>query len=332
MSSDEFTFFVWQLADYTKQFEAEESCRIKSPVFGLTQNKRLKFTLHFYSKCPVDGYENFTALGLGIERFAGQRSVKLHFSIWIEAADEVLKRGSTYVFDSACSHRARVLRSFCQRRSLDPKGKFVQSNTLTIFCQIRRETNEIVIEKPMFNFKQVFDSGAFADFQIKVSEQVFKTHKLVLAANSDVFQAMLNNKTTKEAQTNCLEVEDTNPDIFYTMLKYFYTGKLEQETTESLVILFVLADKYRVLNLMDACVEQLLDNLDVESATSCLALAFQHDNEDLKQEAIEFTIENYKKVLQSESWKLLRSENPELSSQIFDTILDESHVECSKTE
>lgn len=95
MEDGEFTFYVWNLTNYTKHFNHSNDQKIKSPIFSLSKNNRLKFCLHFYSKCPVEDFENFVALGLAIVQFDGNQEVKLDFSVWVENQinDEVLKKG-----------------------------------------------------------------------------------------------------------------------------------------------------------------------------------------------------------------------------------------------
>lgn len=95
--AEEFTFYVWRLSNYSDHFKLGGNKRLKSPVFSLSKDRSLSFSLHFYNKCPVEGYEHFVALGLGIERFGGNKVVKVNFSIWIEeeTGGEIVKRGGS---------------------------------------------------------------------------------------------------------------------------------------------------------------------------------------------------------------------------------------------
>lgn len=60
---------------------------------------------------------------------------------------------------------------------------------------------------------------------------------------------MLTNNHTKEAQTSSVRLEDAEPNIVESMLRYFYTN--EVDNLDSIVKkLYCLADKYRVVDLM----------------------------------------------------------------------------------
>lgn len=84
---------MWKLSDFSNIFNSDGQ-KLESPIFGLSKDSRLKFCLHFYSKCPVNSYETFVAIGLGIEQFGTHKTVKLEFSIWVEDKNgEIVKRG-----------------------------------------------------------------------------------------------------------------------------------------------------------------------------------------------------------------------------------------------
>ena len=58
-----------------------------------------------------------------------------------------------------------------------------------------------------------------ADVTILCQGQQFPSHKLILAARSDVFSAMFQHDDTKEAQTKQVHLEDTDPETVKTFLQ-----------------------------------------------------------------------------------------------------------------
>ena len=61
------------------------------------------------------------------------------------------------------------------------------------------------------------------DVTLKVKDDEFKTHKVVLAAASPVFEAMFK-EGTKEHEDNYVNIEDIECDIFKVFLRFIYSG------------------------------------------------------------------------------------------------------------
>jgi hypothetical protein len=80
-----------------------------------------------------------------------------------------------YTFDSALKHRARVFRSFAERKKLEPDGPFIKDDTLTIYCRIRREFETVSDDLSIRpnRLKTAYDSSLFTDIKIKVCDQTF---------------------------------------------------------------------------------------------------------------------------------------------------------------
>ena len=64
------------------------------------------------------------------------------------------------------------------------------------------------------NCAQFKEEGQFIDVRLKVGEDIFPAHRIVLAANSDYFYAMFTNGM-KEANQEVIELKDESisPDI-----------------------------------------------------------------------------------------------------------------------
>ncbi|XP_059158699.1 kelch-like protein 8 [Physella acuta] len=63
----------------------------------------------------------------------------------------------------------------------------------------------------------------FLDFAIKIKDDTITCHKLVLAACSEFFQALLRSGM-REVTENCVELKDVSYEIFQLILKTLYTG------------------------------------------------------------------------------------------------------------
>ena len=91
-----------------------------------------------------------------------------------------------------------------------------------------------------------------SDMTITCQGKSFSVHKNFLSARSDVSASMLAHDT-KEANDNNVDIEDANPDTVEIFLSYLYESKLPRLTTEETCSLMMMADKYNVRALADAC-------------------------------------------------------------------------------
>jgi len=67
-------------------------------------------------------------------------------------------------------------------------------------------------------------SGLFSDIAILVGSSEFRAHKLVLAAHSPYFLAMMTTDM-RETADQCVTLPSLNSDTFKLVLDFMYTGK-----------------------------------------------------------------------------------------------------------
>ena len=93
----------------------------------------------------------------------------------------------------------------------------------------------------------------FSDVSFNIGGRQFPAHKSILAAKSEVFEAMFQHPT-KENFTNPIEIEDIEPDVFHELLRFIYTGRLSTTAMESMAVgLLIAADKYFLEELKVKC-------------------------------------------------------------------------------
>jgi len=73
---------------------------------------------------------------------------------------------------------------------------------------------------------QFRDEGQFVDVRLKVREDIFPAHRIVLAANSDYFQAMFT-AGMKESNQEVIELkaESILPDALKIVMDSIYSGE-----------------------------------------------------------------------------------------------------------
>ena len=104
-------------------------------------------------------------------------------------------------------------------------------------------------------FAQFRDEREFIDVRLKVSEDIFPAHRIVLAANSDYFHAMFTDGM-KESKQEVIELKDESisPDILKNVMDCIYTGDLHVNE-ENVFEVLAAADHLQVTNVVQQCCE-----------------------------------------------------------------------------
>ncbi|KAL3236831.1 hypothetical protein MRX96_022088 [Rhipicephalus microplus] len=142
-------------------------------------------------------------------------------------------------------------------------------------------------------------------------------HRVVVATRCNWFKKALLSGM-RESIDRKITVHDTHPEVFHLFLEYLYRGCLDsrQLTTEQLVELMQLGDRYEVDLLKQIAEDALRDHLDEDSALFLLNLADQLNARNLRNSALEFVAIN-KDVVKSDGYSELPDD---LQTEIMETI------------
>ncbi|CAL4997566.1 unnamed protein product [Urochloa decumbens] len=183
---------------------------------------------------------------------------------------------------------------------------YLRDDHLTIQCivTVRKEPqvsapavlNEI--EVPPSNIAlhlgNLLDAGDGVDVTFSVGGETFSAHKAVLAMRSPVFKAELFGRM-REAKEQLVTIEEMQPEVFRSLLHFIYTDTLpgmddpEGDVNRDMIHhLLVAAGRYAVDRLKLVCQSILCKNLDAETVSATLALAYQHNCDRLKDICLEF--------------------------------------------
>ena len=154
---------------------------------------------------------------------------------------------------------------------------------------------------------QFRDEEQFIDVRLKVGEDIFPAHRIVLAANSDYFYAMFTDGM-REASQEVIELKDESisPDILMIILDSIYTGEPHLNEDNVFEVL-AAADHLQVTSVVQQCCDFLLTEFvklrfDFEQFCRIWKIADSHGLKDL-QEAAEYKIAKmYKDVCESEEF------------------------------
>lgn len=111
------------------------------------------------------------------------------------------------------------------------------------------------INKSSSALLEMFETGCYSDFTIKVHDKEYKVHKVVLAAQSAVFKSMFSNALSLENE----DMGHKEAKAFEDFLEYFYTGSVK--SNDNAVDLLEFATKFEVHNLKTICEKILLEAL-----------------------------------------------------------------------
>ena len=153
---------------------------------------------------------------------------------------------------------------------------------------------------------QFREQGEFIDVGLKVGEEVFSAHRIVLAASSDYFHAMFAHGM-KESNQEVIELKDESLSAaaLKIVLHSIYSGDL-QVNDENVFEVLVAADHLQVTSAVQQCCDylqiQFVDQLRFDVQTFCRvsAIADRHGLKDLQEATQTKMAYIYKEICESE--------------------------------
>ena len=150
--------------------------------------------------------------------------------------------------------------------------------------------------------------GEFIDVGLKVGEEVFSAHRIVLAANSDYFHAMFAHGM-KESNQEVIELKDESLSAaaLKIVLDSIYSGDL-LVNDENIFEVLVAADHLQVTSAVQQCCDylqtQFVDQLRFDVQTFCRvsAIADRHGLKDLQEATQTKMAYIYKEICESEEF------------------------------
>ena len=152
------------------------------------------------------------------------------------------------------------------------------------------------------------EQGEFIDVGLKVGEEVFSAHRIVLAASSDYFHAMFAHGM-KESNQEVIELKDESISAaaLKIVLDSIYSGDL-QVNDENIFEVLVAADHLQVTGAVQQCCDylqtQFVDQLRFDVQTFCRvsAIADRHGLKDLQEATQTKMAYIYKEICESEEF------------------------------
>ena len=154
---------------------------------------------------------------------------------------------------------------------------------------------------------QFREEGQFIDVRLKVREDIFPAHRIVLAANSDYFHAMFT-AGMKESNQEVIELKDESisPHAFKIVMDSIYTGDL-RVNKENVFEVLAAADHLQVTTVVEQCCDFLKREfiqlrLDLQNYCLLSTVADRHGLRDLQEAAEHKMASMFKDVCESEEF------------------------------
>ncbi|XP_045197983.2 BTB/POZ domain-containing protein 17-like isoform X2 [Mercenaria mercenaria] len=162
-------------------------------------------------------------------------------------------------------------------------------------------------------FTSLYNNEKLSDIILHVGDERFYAHKFMLIVCSEVFEAMLNEERWKEAsqpEIKLTEEEECVP-VFSLFLRYIYTGSVGL-TTDNVLPILLLADKYCIPALSVACVEymtrHIVESPDTNRTLSWYQYSKMTGNTLLVDKCRKFILSNFDIILKTADWMDLSKE------------------------
>ncbi|KAK1612188.1 hypothetical protein QYE76_035861 [Lolium multiflorum] len=204
-------------------------------------------------------------------------------------------------------------------------GNFVIRCVLTVTKEHR--TDAVTQPNLAEHLLQMWKDTEGTDVTFSICGQLFRAHRCLLAARSPVFKAELFGPM-KEKATQCIKIEDIEPQIFEALLHFIYTDsviddeRFKEDKSARLQHLLVAADRYGVEKLRVICEGKLCESIDVETVAGTLVLAEQHRFKDLQEACLEFMASRkvLRAVMETDGFKHLVTTCPLLMKEILEKV------------
>ncbi|KAI6234882.1 hypothetical protein M3Y99_00751900 [Aphelenchoides fujianensis] len=162
----------------------------------------------------------------------------------------------------------------------------------------------------------VFNDGIHSDFVVQVGDVEFKVLKLIVGIHSEVFQRMFATNM-REAEENRVEIKDFSPPAIEYLLRYCYTGALEELPSPMLVEVFRAAHCYQMAELVAVCKRQAVVMMRAENVLEWLVVGFGYEDEQLKQRSLDFFFQHDEDIQALPEFALFIEENPSIAVELI---------------
>ncbi|XP_059469876.1 speckle-type POZ protein-like isoform X2 [Neocloeon triangulifer] len=152
---------------------------------------------------------------------------------------------------------------------------------------------------------------------------LFPAHCCILGARSPRLAGMISDIDEKLETTPTLELSDLTAENLQEILRYIYTGRVENLDSVAASLLGA-AYKYELPGLTTLCERSLLETLDAESVAARLLLADEFGCDALKRGALAFVEGHAGRMPKNMAWSVMEMVRPELFQEAIEAGIGDS--------
>ncbi|XP_077987610.1 kelch-like protein 38 [Glandiceps talaboti] len=177
--------------------------------------------------------------------------------------------------------------------------------------------------KILKNLNEQRKDNMFTDVIIKVGDEEFACHKVVLAANCGYFKAMFSSKM-REAEEGMITVNGLHPAIMKALITYTYSGKLTMNTGNAQEML-ASASFLQHKSAMLACSEFMKTEFHPSNCLGILQFAKDVGCDELYKEVMQFSLANFMATREYEEF-------PDMSSDLLSKLIEDDYLNVKREE
>ena len=317
---------TWRISNRTWNIALKENCYIQLPFLSSAPgNDNIAF--NFIIK-PVNQEDNIQRLECSLTHDTliqcNDFECKILFHLW-DGKERHLDAGNTNTSVSEFSGKDidvnkgyplwEIEYDISNLASYIRDGKnFIH---LRFYIEFKKEIDVIQTQASRLidNFTRF---NKYTDVDIVCNDTIFKTNKRLLASQSEVFKQMLQ-QPLSEHLSNIITMKDTNSSALNQLIFFLSSAKISNTiTTEDLIDLTYIADKYLISTLKKECLMKLESYFDTENIIDILMLS-EHCQlgERFDKRILKYMKSNVHNVINKESWSDLQRNHPNKVNQFI---------------
>ncbi|XP_043475491.1 speckle-type POZ protein-like isoform X2 [Leptopilina heterotoma] len=209
---------------------------------------------------------------------------------------------------------------------MEKADELLSKNSLVIYCEIlqlgyvniQKESIPIYDDSKLLDdYSKLFENSLFADATINVKGHSFRVHKAIITVRCSFFAAMFNPESRmKEQVEGIAEINDISVDVFREILRFIYTGKVEN-IKENVADLLIAAEKYDLNVLKAICEREMYEILSEENAMEFLIIVDRLNISLLKKRILRFIKQNITVIIAQDNWTDILSKHVDLLTEIL---------------
>jgi len=170
------------------------------------------------------------------------------------------------------------------------------------------------------HFRKLLKSPQFSNFRIICQGQIIPCHRNILAARSEIFEAMLEHKMV-ENQTGQVEIKDFDLETVKAVLLHIYTGEVKYKEEKAGQMLRA-ADYYRLHGLKKKIEDALVKAVKIENAIDMFVLGDVVHADKLRDVSKDIIVKNAVAIVETdEGWKERLGRFHDLAMEILESVL-----------